>query len=140
MNASTNPEPLYPPFMTAVDRRPDAAGLLQALRDVVIERDRQDHEHGGADHDDEHGITDWADYISRHLWKGVRAATLGLVRRQLVRIAALAVAAIQAHDRRVARGEVDDGDIDYEDGTDGTDGTDRADANPDPGLGRGILA
>lgn len=70
------------------------------LEDVAKERTRQDEKWGGADHDDTHSNHDWVAYIVRHtgravMWPFDRAA----FRKQMVRVAALAVAAVEWCDR-----------------------------------------
>lgn len=75
------------------------------LIEIAEERERQIHEHGRTpEHDDSHGRHEWAYLIlSRavaiaHPWD---TAVLDY-RRQLVEIAAIAAAAVEAHDRQQA--------------------------------------
>lgn len=93
----------------------DANAYRQAgvFREVAAERDRQDSKWGGPDHDDEHEPEDWLIFIEQ------RAARAGEMigcpeeeqpeirsdaeyRRQLVQIAALAIAAVESLDRKKA--------------------------------------
>lgn len=80
--------------------------LSAVLEQVAVERRLQDRQWGGADHDDEHSASDWLNFIDEHRARARKAATSRTGgsdkehRKQLVEIAALAVAAIQAHDRR----------------------------------------
>jgi hypothetical protein len=71
------------------------------LADVCAERDAQDAKWGGSDHDDEHMPGDWIRFIREHTARA--DATRGpAFREQLVRVAALAVAAIESGDRLAA--------------------------------------
>ena len=74
------------------------------FEEIVGERLRQDAQWGGQDHDDAHGQADWYDilwgHVDRLLDCGGRA--LPDYRERLVKIAAITVAAIEAHDRRAA--------------------------------------
>lgn len=91
-----------------------------AYTDVIAERNRQDQQWDGPEHDDDHTSYDWSAFIHHH------TAKLHLLRREhgrlrgephewvesdgpapdyrerLVKIAALAVAAIESYDRRKA--------------------------------------
>ena len=73
---------------------------LMAFRDVSAERNRQDEQWGGADHDDTHRAVDWIDCISKQLR---RLCTTAGRRERWVKIAALAIAAIESTDRIDAR-------------------------------------
>lgn len=69
---------------------------LMAFRDVSAERNRQDEQWGGAAHDDTHGAVEWIDCISKQLH---RLSNKAERRDRLVKIAALAIAAIESADR-----------------------------------------
>lgn len=64
---------------------------------IQAERFRQDDKWGGPAHDDTHDMRDWTNYLQK------RVRMLGVphagARRVLIQIAALAVAAIESHDR-----------------------------------------
>lgn len=79
--------------------------LRTILREIEIERHYgQDRKWGGAKHDDEHTDRDWVFYITKHLGKAVTwPFNAGVFRKQMIRVAALAVAAIQALDRASGR-------------------------------------
>lgn len=80
---------------TAAKDEPQARALLA----VVAERHRQDAKHGGAAHDDTHMPEDWVNL--RAGYEGRAVETNDDARRDaLVKVAALAVAQIEAHDRR----------------------------------------
>lgn len=73
------------------------------LDEVRQERALQDRLFGGADHDDRHMPNEWIAILTRHL--GLAAGDAADIdparfRRQMVRIAALGVAAVEAMDRR----------------------------------------
>jgi hypothetical protein len=74
------------------------------LEEVCIERKAQDEKWGGPEHDDEHIQMDWQSYIREHTSK---ASDLGKFRKQMVRVAALALAAIESHDRKNAAAPTD---------------------------------
>lgn len=75
---------------------------LQVLRDIAEERAQQDAKHGGPSHDDTHSDFEWDWIINRHLERVIAATTTGKRRQQLVRVAALAIAAIESYDRRLS--------------------------------------
>jgi len=86
--------------------------------EIREERARQDAKWGGPDHDDGHGASDWVGFIVRHAAKSIRRDVARrahllefadeyspmerppTVRKQLLRVAALAVAAIESLDRK----------------------------------------
>ena len=76
----------------------DTKGSIRDVFDEIVrERMAQDAEWGGPSHDDTHSNVDWCTYINKH---NARAANgLHDYRYQMIRIAALAIAAIQAFDR-----------------------------------------
>jgi hypothetical protein len=72
------------------------------VAEVIGERERQDAQWGGPEHDDRHLANDWVAIIVRHL--GLAADDAAATdperfRRQLVRVAAVAVAALESFDR-----------------------------------------
>jgi hypothetical protein len=80
--------------------------LELVLREITEERGRQDIEFGGPNHDDIVTRSEWGAIILRHggLAMGHSAKADNddeIYRRQLIRVAAIAVAAIQSHDRKV---------------------------------------
>lgn len=85
---------------------------MGAYEDIKAERARQDEEWGGPGHDDGHPITSWWSFIDKQMhlaWydiyrsgiEGWDREGVGIVRDRLVKVAALAVAAIEAIDRSV---------------------------------------
>jgi hypothetical protein len=74
---------------------------------VITERKRQDMQWGGPEHDDTHSLFDWDDYIEHQLNK-ILFLEEGSVDREkvardaLIKVAALAVAAVESIDRRAA--------------------------------------
>ncbi len=81
-----------------------AAVATPPILQVMAERLRQNEQWGGPNHDDKHNSKDWLRFIADHSDRARRAVNLKQPdwdehRKQLVEIAALAVAAIEAHDR-----------------------------------------
>ncbi len=84
----------------------DVQARARILTDVTHERHAQDDKWGGPEHDDTHTAKDWVSYIVEHAnrvleYTGQPAAH---ERKQFVRVAALAIAAVEACDRRDAVG------------------------------------
>lgn len=74
------------------------------LPEIVAERERQDGQWGGDEHDDRHSPEEWAALIAKHLGRGVYALEED-TRRSWVVVAALAVAALESADRTAAAEE-----------------------------------
>lgn len=70
----------------------------EVLHDVFVERSRQIIKYGGADHDDRHTMDEWRELITGHC--GRVPLTRQDDRRLLIEVAALAVAAVEALDRK----------------------------------------
>lgn len=66
--------------------------------DIEKERRAQDAKWGGPAHDDLHLRQDWCRFIEDHNRRA--KYEVGAFRRQMVRVAALAIAAIEAEDRK----------------------------------------
>lgn len=66
--------------------------------EIKAERTQQDAKYGGPSHDDTHVTEDWTRYIHEHAARTVSSDD-EKVRRQLIRVAALAVAAVESMDR-----------------------------------------
>lgn len=94
------------------------------LRQIEAERARQDDLWGGAAHDDTHRPSDWLVILVRHVGlaaydgspsdvchktEATGGYDVGRYRKQLVRVAAVAVAALEAFDRRAGVAPVPDG-------------------------------
>lgn len=62
--------------------------------EVNTERNRQDRKWGGKQHDSQHGVDDWVGYIYEHAQRALDRDEQ-VTRKQLVRVAALAVAALE---------------------------------------------
>ena len=81
------------------------------FNEIDNERESQDKQWGGPDHDDEHDVLDWIYFIERQM-KQARLVVynsydpkqdepdMNVYRKKLVNAAALAIAAIEAHDRK----------------------------------------
>jgi hypothetical protein len=86
---------------------------MSAYDDIQAERDRQDQQWGGADHDDLHRIRDWSSMVTKQMDRFNEAAVIVptsdftweqralLLRERMVKAAALSVACIDAIDRRL---------------------------------------
>jgi hypothetical protein len=74
------------------------------IDDILVERTFQDHQFGGADHDDRHDWFDWRGLIYHQLSNLSMEGTDHARRDRLVKVAALAVAAIESMDRKKANG------------------------------------
>lgn len=78
--------------------------MRQAIFDEInAERVTQDSQWGGPSHDDGHTLNEWIAIIVRHV--GLAASDGGdevakRFRRQMIRVAALAVAAVESLDRK----------------------------------------
>jgi len=88
----------------------DAVKAEQATRadstiitDVLAERTRQDEQWGGPAHDDEHCPWEWREYIEYQLQKSRKQPTQ--FRECLIKIAALAIAAVESIDRKPDRND-----------------------------------
>jgi len=74
---------------------------------IDVERDYQDREWGGPEHDDTKSPRDWVSYIVAYLGKAMGRGTswatnLTAVRHRFIQVAALCVAAIESMDREFA--------------------------------------
>ena len=81
------------------------------LEQILDERKTQDEKWGGKTHDDTHSAWDWIAYITKHAGKAVTDQSGQLLdltvipeplmfRYQMIRVAALAIAAIEWIDRK----------------------------------------
>jgi len=89
-----------------MEKETNRKGQVRKLRifaEILQERMAQDKQWGGEDHDRKHTIYDWVALLAKHLGKSMgtsRTDNYGVVfRRQMVKVAALAVAAIEWIDR-----------------------------------------
>jgi hypothetical protein len=80
----------------------EPSGLTKALQAIVLERSRQDQQWGGPGHDDEHDAADWREFIKKQAGR-ISYLRLANPRDCFIKIAALAVAAIESIDRRALR-------------------------------------
>ncbi len=82
---------------------------MNLIREISNERDRQVEKWGGAKHDDNHLPADWITIITAHLGKastaamgdGDRQTRLTLYHKQLIRVAALCIAALESNYRQI---------------------------------------
>lgn len=87
------------PYPLGAIRRKCYRRAVDIYDEIKAEREKQDAEWGGPDHDDTHGIVDWGQFIRGHLLRATRETSRRKMRYQLVRVAALAVAAVESLDR-----------------------------------------
>lgn len=82
--------------------RSDAQRRSRALLDIELERNAQDDQWGGPDHDDDRGHEDWITYIVKQLGKPLIGPWNWLKYRDgMVKVGALALAAIEWTDRHL---------------------------------------
>jgi hypothetical protein len=70
---------------------------------VLEEREKQDAQWGGERHDADHGPNDWIAFIAKHAGKAVDTNTTEF-QYQMIRVAALALAAFTAAEHHDTRG------------------------------------
>lgn len=76
---------------------------MSVYDEVKAERAAQDAQWGGKDHDDKHTNFDWIAYLVKHIGRSVQwPFNVNIFRAQMVKVAALAVAAIEWADRKGA--------------------------------------
>ncbi len=90
-------------------RRPQPILRGSIVRQILDERCAQDREWGGPDHDDNHYPGDWLNLIERQVRRAWPVDAFEYRRRRLVKIAALAVAAMDSFDRTKADRHGDEG-------------------------------
>ncbi len=76
------------------------SSFKKVVRHVKQERERQDSMWGGPKHDDEHTSNEWLAFIEDQAKDAGKAKLKERYRMGLVKVAALAVAAIQSFDRK----------------------------------------
>ena|SRR5882724_12439815 len=74
--------------------------LRSIFEEIRAEREVQDAKWGGPTHDDKHTQLEWWTFIKHHSRRSIRGKKTDSYRKQMIRVAALAIAAIQAFDRR----------------------------------------
>lgn len=76
------------------------------IKEIEIEREKQDRLWGGKDHDSMHTSHDWIAYLTKHVGKAVHWPwTPERFRQQMIIVAALAVAAVEWCDMNISRVE-----------------------------------
>jgi hypothetical protein len=71
------------------------------ILEIIEERELQDKEWGGHDHDDKHDFYDWRTFIYKQLTlASMEGGQHDRQRKRLLKVAALAVAAVEAMDRK----------------------------------------
>lgn len=74
-------------------------GTDRIIAEIKAERAAQDAQWGGHEHDDQHGIEAFAEFIDGQLTKCAHGRGLDS-RQRFIKIAALALAAVESHDRK----------------------------------------
>lgn len=85
-----------------VEALKDAQGG-KVIADILAERKCQDKKWGGPEHDDEHTADEWVQFIKDHAEAAphyMRTNAAYLARKAFIRVAALAVAAVESMDRK----------------------------------------
>lgn len=73
----------------------------KVIEEIMAEREYQDHKWGGENHDDEHTWHDWVTYLIKHMSRAVVFPfNFETFHYQMVRVAALAVAAAEWSERK----------------------------------------
>ena len=73
--------------------------------EIIQERGKQDAEWGGEATDDSRTVNDWIVYIVGHAARAIK--NMQSTRYQFIRVAALAVAAVEAYDRQTRKKQDD---------------------------------
>jgi hypothetical protein len=78
---------------------------VEIFTKIEQEREKQDLQWGGALHDDEHSLEDWIDFIDAQINRAEECESTNLLcaRERLIKVAALAVAAIESLDRKISK-------------------------------------
>lgn len=76
---------------------------MDIYEEIKAERKRQDVKWGGPSHDDRHTLSEWQSFIKKHATRIAHPLTDSDARKHLVRVAALAVAAVESFDRGAAK-------------------------------------
>lgn len=74
--------------------------MQHILEEIKAERSAQDAQWGGAEHDDEHDSSEFCGFIAAQIEKCDHGRGPD-VRERLIKIAALAVAAVESYDRNL---------------------------------------
>ncbi len=74
--------------------------MIEVVKAIHEERQRQDAQWGGKIHDDEHTSDDFLSYILKQCHKGMSAENEEEVRAALIKIGALSVAALESIQRK----------------------------------------
>lgn len=87
----------------------DKLYYLNIYDEVMRERIAQMEEWGGPDADDSNTKLDWVAYITKHVGKALtNPVNIDIFRYQMVRVAALAIAAVASVDRQKKQRDVRD--------------------------------
>jgi len=78
---------------------PEMERRVKIMNDIQAEREYQDRQWGGEDNDDDNTLNDWTNFLFRYTSNAIHAPSEAEQRRQLIKVAALAVAAVESFDR-----------------------------------------
>lgn len=77
--------------------------MNEILEEIKLERQRQDEQWGGPGHDDDHALSEWCDFIfKQNRLAEVQSLNPLRFEERMVKVAALAVAAIESSRRQRA--------------------------------------
>lgn len=82
--------------------------MERIIEEIRAERAAQDAQWGGPEHDDEHGMDEFANFMAIQLAKSDYGHSPDF-RARFIKIAALAVAAVESHDRTISDYGTNDG-------------------------------
>lgn len=74
--------------------------MQNIIQEIQNERQSQDNQWGGPNHDDTHSGEDWLRFIDHQGAKARLSEEGGQIRHRLIKIAALAIAGIESLDRK----------------------------------------
>jgi hypothetical protein len=79
---------------------PEQQLLPNVIEEIKQERIRQDEQWGGAEHDDQHSSSLFMSLIEKQAYKAYTPNGDGKFRKRFIKIAALAIAAVESIDRK----------------------------------------
>ena len=80
--------------------------MNKIFEEIKQERARQDEQWGGAEHDDQHSSSLFMSLVEKQAYKACTPNGDGKFRERFIKIAALAVAAVESIDRKEAKDDL----------------------------------